>query len=292
MSFLTTSPEARAIMSDAEVADLLVNPFAEQSTAAQVCTIHKVVGDKTLGGVGSMRFPILAADPAVGFVAEGQEIPQGNPETTEIVVNGKKIAGLTVVSNELVQEGTKEGINQIGAGLLRQITRTADLAFFGNPDSPNAPAGLNKTDPSVIEATPSSMDWALEAKATAEENGAPLTSFVAHPRDLLAVTLLKESAGSNRNLLQPDATQTAGSTLAGLPVYTSTQVERGTIWGIPQDVCHLVIVQDAEVISDSSAYFTTDMTAIRAKMRVGYGFTMPKAIIRVNLTTEDAEGND
>ena len=42
-----------------------------------------------------------------------------------------------------------------------------------------------------------------------------------------------------------------------------------------------VIRQDASVVTDSSVFFTSDRVAIRATLRVSFGFPYPLAITKV-----------
>ena len=73
-------------------------------------------------------------------------------------------------------------------------------------------------------------------------------------------------------------------TIAGLPVLVSPSVAADTIWGIPQQHCVFVIRQPATVVSDGSALFTKDSTAIRAVLRIGFAFLYPLAVVKVSKT--------
>jgi hypothetical protein len=58
---------AGAILSPAEVNDLVVRPVIEQAVSAQVSTVIQI-------GSHDLRVPIVLTDPQASFVAEGAEI--------------------------------------------------------------------------------------------------------------------------------------------------------------------------------------------------------------------------
>lgn len=111
-----------------------------------------------------------------------------------------------------------------------------------------------------------------------------LTAFVASPATALALASLKEQTGSNKALLGSDPTQPTSRVIAGLPLYTSPAIADGIVWGIPQAHSIMVVRQDATVVTDTSVFFTSDRVAVRATLRVGFGFTYPAAVIKVNTT--------
>lgn len=43
----------------------------------------------------------------------------------------------------------------------------------------------------------------------------------------------------------------------------------------------LVIREDVSVEADGSAFFSSDSTAVRAIMRVGFGFTNPAGLVKI-----------
>jgi hypothetical protein len=45
-----------------------------------------------------------------------------------------------------------------------------------------------------------------------------------------------------------------------------------------------VLRQDASVVTDTSVYFTSDRVAVRATLRVSFGFTYPAAVVKVTIT--------
>lgn len=274
-SMSTTSDGA--LLAPEQVADLLVVPVVEESIAAQVATVVTT-------GSTSYRIPYVAEDPAAAWVAEGAEIVPDNLDTDEVTVTPPKVAGLTVISRELAEDSDPAAAEQVGAGLARDIARKIDAAFFGSTTT-NGPDGLESLTTSTASETGTewkNADPFVAAVFTAAGEGATLTAFVANPADAKVLATLKAGTGSNVPLLQPDPTAPLRSIIAGVPLFVSSAVTAGTVWGIPKDRVFVVIRDDTRIEVDNSVYFTSDRVAVKATMRVGIGYPQPLAIVKIN----------
>ena len=265
------------------VTGLLIKPLQDESVAMQVANVLTLAGDQ--GGPHTLRVPIVASDATAAWTAEGAEIATSDAALDEVTADFHKLAGLSIISNELAADTDPAAIGMVGQGLARDLARKVDAAFFGDLDAP-APEGLGSLTTGTVDA---GTEWAnldpfLAAAANAEKLGATLTAFVAHPDDALALAQIRESTGSNRNLLQPDPASVTGRVINGRPLHTSPAVEQGTIWGVPQDRVVVGLRKDAEVTVDGSAYFSSDRTAIRAITRVAFAFPHAEAVQRISLT--------
>ncbi len=49
----------------------------------------------------------------------------------------------------------------------------------------------------------------------------------------------------------------------------------------PADLAVLVVREDAYAVADASPFFTSDRTAVRATMRLGFGFPHESAVVRI-----------
>ena len=102
------------------------------------------------------------------------------------------------------------------------------------------------------------------------------------PATAQALGQLKQATGSNVPLLSPDPTDPLKRTILGVPVLVSSAVDANTVaWGIPKSASYLVQRRGAEVEVDRSVYFTSYAAAVRAIMRVGFGFVHEAAIVRL-----------
>ncbi|MBI2700053.1 MAG: phage major capsid protein [Mycobacterium sp.] len=274
---LTTSGGA-SILTPEEVGALVIRPLMETSVAAQISTVVPTNSH-------DFRVPIVSADPTAAWTAEGAEITASDPTITEVLVTPKKLAGLTVISNELAADSSPAALQVVGDGLVRDLKRKLDAAYFSNTTT-NGPSGLLSLSSTAVDAGDAwtNLDWAEAAKSAAETVYTTLTAFVASPATALALAELKEQTGSNKALLGSDPTQPTSRVIAGLPLYTSPAIADGIVWGIPQAHSIFVVRQDATVVTDTSVYFTSDRVAVRATLRIGFGFTYPAAVVKVAIT--------
>lgn len=289
---MTTTGQPRAIV-DSAVGQLILRPLEAKSVALRAAT--RVNVDEA---ANTFRVPVVTEDPAVAWVAEGEEIPADGAKLTEDADVFHKIAGLTKVSSELLTDSSPGIADIVTGGLARSLALKLDTAFFGSRGSDtNAPRGLGDiTNVHTIAAGAklTSLDSFVEAVyAASKAGGAVLNAFVCHPDDGLALAKLKEKADSQRPLLQSDVTKgdgvteagtvTPAATIAGVPMWTTPACPKGTIWGIPRDSVVVAVRKDITLTKDESVYFTSDVTAIRALARVTTAFSHLAAIQKITI---------
>lgn len=277
--FTTTTSDVKSITPD-QIAQLITLPVQAASVAAQVSTLLETGATRT-------QLPMITADPSAAWVAEGEEIGPSDPTVDDITVTPAKVAGLTIITNELAADSSPAAVGIVGDGLARDIAKKIDAAFFGSKGASTIqPAGLEDllgvTDVDAGAAW-ANLDPFAEAIANAEGLGLNVDSFIANPADALLLAQLKEASGSNKPLLGSDPTTPTRRTLQGVQLLTSPAVTAGTVWGIPRVRAIMVRRNGVELAVDRSAYFTSDRTAIRATMRVGFGFPHAVAIQKIAL---------
>ncbi|MBO0680336.1 phage major capsid protein [Mycolicibacterium sp. S2-37] len=268
---------AASILRPEEVHELVIQPLTTESVAFQASTVVQTNSH-------DYRIPILTGDPDVGWTAEGAEITADDADLGEVVVTPRKVAGITVVSNELAADSSPEATRVIGDRLVQSLRRKIDAAWFGNTTA-NGPAGLGSIAASNVYAGVSyaNLDAFLEAQVAAENLGQKVTAFVTNPNTVLALSKIKKAASSNEALLQPDPSSPSGRVIAGVPLLSSPDApDNGLVWAVPQAVSFVVVRKDVEVVVDTSAFFTSDRVAIRAVARVGFGFPHEAALVKVN----------
>ncbi len=273
-----------AILPEA-VEQLVTLPVQAASIAFQVGTL---VATSNI----EVRIPLVTADPSAAWTPEGGEITPTNPTVDSMVITPKKIAGLTIVSNEMAADSNPAAQGIIGKGLANDIAKKVDAAFFGNTVA-DGPSGLQSITPTVIDGLTawSNMDPFAEAISDQEALGVTPTAFVANPADALILAKLKESTSSNKPLLQPDPTNATRRQLQGVPLKVSPAIEVGVIWLIPAERVVIVRRTDVELEVDRSVYFTSDRLAVRATMRIGWGVTQEAAVVRLALADESASSS-
>jgi len=253
---------------------LIDTVIAAKSIAFQAGTLVSTANE-------SIRFPMLTADPAVGWYAENSQITLTDPTTTELVVTPKAVKGLTQISTEAAEDSNPAVADQVGQSLGRSIAKKIDAAFFGNtvtngPSGLLSLAGVNVVDTGTVALD--SLDPFHEAKAAALADGATITHFILAPD--VALTLAKAKQGENLNVGLFDAVSD-GSTLAGVPVLVSTDVAAGNAWGV--DASQILVVQrtGTTVTRSFDSAFDYDAVQVRATARVSFGFPNPAGVVRL-----------
>jgi HK97 family phage major capsid protein len=236
-------------------------------------------------GAHSLRVPRVTADPTAAWTAEGAEIAASDPTLDEIDIVPKKLAGLVVISNELATDSSPAALQVVGSGLVRDLARKVDQAFFGSTVS-NGPSGLLSITPTAVDAGDDwvDLDAFEEAKSVAEQHNTMIDTFVANPATALKIATLKETTTSAKSLLAPHPTQPASRTVAGVPLLTSPTIGNDIVWALPKSRLIIALRQGTTVTTDSSAYFSSDRTAVRAVLRVSWGFADPAAVAKITTT--------
>lgn len=133
------------------------------------------------------------------------------------------------------------------------------------------------------------MDQPRRLRVREKQCGATHTvvdAFVANPATALKLATLKQfgTAGSNVPLLAPDPTAPASRVIAGVPLLTSPTIGNDIVWALPKARIVVALRQGATVEPDRSVFFTSDRTAVRAVVRVSWGFTDPAAVAKIATT--------
>ena len=233
------------------------------------------------------HIPVVNTDAAASWVAEGSEITPTDPAISELNVTPSKVAGLVVISSELANDSNPAAAEVVGNGLARSIAQQVDTAFFGSLSSP-APAGLGSLTNSAVNriiagVTPTTLDAFASAISLVEQDGTEITAFCANPADALTIQTIKSGSGFATPLLGTDASNGTSRQILGIPLLVSAKVPQGNIYGVAAERNFVVLRTQAEVIADGSVFFTSDRVAVRATMRVGFGFPTPKAVARIAL---------
>lgn len=270
-----TTGTGSSILTVDQIEDLVIQPLIAAAVATRVSSVVLTASHKT-------RFPVVVSDPSTAWTAEGAEIAVSDADLDEVIVEPDKLAGLTIVTNELVADSNDEALDVVGDGLVRDLQVKLDAAFFGDT-SVNGPDGIESLeDVQLVEyGSLTNLDPFADALSLAEVVGAQITSFVGNPVDTLALSKLKVQTGNNQPLLGVDPAKPTQRTVYGVPLIGSPACTEGTFWAIPRRKVFVVIREDASVVVDSSPYFSSDRTAVRCTLRVGLAFPHQAAVIRI-----------
>jgi HK97 family phage major capsid protein len=271
MSLTTASGSGASILSPEQINALVVLPLISQSVAMSSSTVVQT-------GSHSLRVPRVTADATASWTAEGAEINVSDAALDEIDIVPKKLAGLSVICNELAMDSSPAALGVVGDSLVRDLARKVDSAFFGNTTT-DGPAGLGSITTATAGAggSWSNVDWAEACKSVAEQHNATVDTFACSPATALALATMKQftSAGSNVPLLGSDPTAPASRVVAGVPLLTSPAIADNIVWALPRTRIIVALRLGTSVTSDSSVFFSSDRTAVRAIIRVSWGFIDP-----------------
>jgi HK97 family phage major capsid protein len=277
---MANSSSLKSFFGVTETGPLVIEPVSRESLAIQVTTRIDTVAH-------TFRFPKITSDPSASWIGENEEITTSEAVADEVSVTPKKVAGLSIISNELANDTSPAAAGVIGDGLGRDIAGRVDAAFFGAAPASTAvqPGGLENIsdDVTTIAADPAAgLEAYIDALAAAEGFGVTLDYFVVNPATASALAKLKTGTGSNLPLFGVGATNGIQRDILGVPLRVSPHVLAGTAWGIPTSRIYTVLRSDVTVDVDKSVFFTKDQTAIRAVLRIGFGFVQPEAIVKIN----------
>ncbi|MDN6707403.1 phage major capsid protein [Corynebacterium glyciniphilum] len=285
----------------ATTADLIGNAEGHVSTILRGLDKSSVVAQiarTTTTDATTLSFPLAVPEGDVAWVTEGAELSEYDARFDQIEVVPRKVGAVSSVTSEALDDaGTAfnaDFADVLLTGLTGKIARAVDQAFFGEHQGIMPPGLRSVADVTTIQVDGAweNTDPFLAAISEAQGRRTEITAFAAHPSDALALSSVKRGVGSNESLLSPSAAEGGPATLiAGVPLVTSPFIEPGVIWGIPGEYCHMVVRREATIARSTDAQFSSDRVMFRATSRIGFGFTYPKAIQRIELVNgDDAAG--
>ncbi|CAM2884991.1 phage capsid protein [Mycobacterium intermedium] len=271
-----------SILTPEQVGELVIQPLIVNSVAGQVLTPVTTSSHE-------YRIPVVTDDPSASWTAEGEEIDVSDAGIDEELVTPKKLAALTVITRELANDSSPAAVDVVGQGIVRDLIRKTDQALFTatTPDGPGGIPGISGVSTVDAEGDYANIDPFSDAVYTAEQHNGVITAFVTNPATAMKLARLKSGTDLNTPLLQADPTMPGKRQILGIPLLTSPYVTTvdDTVWAVPKAMAYMVIREAAEVEADRSVFFTSDRVAVRAILRIGFGFPNPAAIVRITTDT-------
>lgn len=223
----------------------------------------------------TIHVPRITSDGTVVWLDELEEIVNNAPEGDDLVLTPKKVGSLTVLSNESVDDSSPSELDAVGQAMMRAIGRAIDDAVFHGAGG-KQPVGLleGMTLPRLATEVVNYQGIVRAAGKVMSAGGVPNVLF-ANPEDLVELQLATD--GLSRPLIQPDASQGASRTIAGLTIYPTPSVLAGEAVVAQADQIVIAVRKDASVAFSTDARFSQDGTVARV-------------IARVDVDINDAEG--
>lgn len=236
-----------------------------------------------------VTFPTLTADVGPGWYAEAAQITPGDPTLSTVSATPKKLAHLTIFSNEVIEDSDPSAIDVVRQNLLKRMALSLDLAIFEGTGQNNQPSGLSviaNTGGSSAVGSIATNKLAPFGTAIAdlEKAGARPGAFVVAPAVWAAVRKLED--GQNRPTLNPVPTGPFAATLYGVPVYVSGVIkadggsgnDESILYAYDPSEVYLVRRTEIQIEVDRSFKFDTDQTVMRARMRADLLVPNPTAV--------------
>jgi HK97 family phage major capsid protein len=287
-----TTVNSPGILAPEEVGPLIIQPLRLRSVALRAATVLETMRP-------SLRFPVVDLDATAAWVAESADITESDPTLGEVNVVPSKLATITKVSSELVEDSAENAAAAavVADGVVRSFARAVDLAFFTNTTS-LGPSGLESVAFQTISVggVHANFDPFATAISEVERVGSVVTAFAADFSTCLTLSLLKRFGTttqtiSNEPLLAQSPGDVANPTqrqILGVPLYSAPNgcIEPGVVWAIANDKVFVVMRRDIEIVANPFWYFGSDSTAVRGTMRLGFGFPHPAAIVKIVATPQ------
>lgn len=249
----------------------------------------------------TLHIPVVDADMAASWVAEGATITASDPAYRDVVAKPKKLAALVVVSNEVLRDSNPDALQLVSRQLTRALALKLDHGIFeGSGTDPEIRglknvAGIQTVSMGADGGQLTNLDPFATAISALEQANARATAIIMHPRTWGDILKLKESTGSNKPVIQDEVAGGVGATprrsLYGVPVYLSSQLSitetQGTATNASSayviDASQVILVrrQDVEVETDPYSKFNSDQTQIRAVARFDLVVPHPQAVVRI-----------
>src|SRR5919204_4847873 len=248
----------------------------------------------------TLHVPKLTADATAAWTAEAATITASDPTLNEVIATPRKLAALTRMSNEWVDDARARpsGLGFVAQNLIRALALKLDLGIFeGSGSAPEIRglknvSGIGTVSMGTNGATPTNLDPFADAIGTLAQNNAEATAIVMHPRTWQTLSKLKEqTSGNNKPLLQESAgsgSQGLQRRIYGVPVYLSSQLSITETQGTSTDCSSAYVVQADQIVAvrrrdvsielDRSRYFESDESVLRAILRIDVVVPNPTAI--------------
>lgn len=205
------------------------------------------------------------------WYAELEDIGAGDPAGDDMVLTPYKCAALTTLSNETVADSNADVLDMVGTKMTQAVALEADRALFvGGGGGTIGPEGILNSSPALpnVAGSITYPNVVMAGGSISVAGGRPDSLYV-NPVDYTSLQLA--TAGDNRPLIQPDASQGAAATIAGFRVYPTPALGAGTALVAQADQIVVAVRSDASVAFSTDAEFGRDGTSARVIARIDGG---------------------
>lgn len=234
------------------------------------------------GDSQTARIAYVSDDADADYYKEGAKIEAKAPQVSELIVPTKKIAIVTVASNEAYGNDGVPGL--LSKSLQNSIIKKADRAFLSEAAPAEGTVGTtglaNLTGLADGGTLTDSLDPFIDAIATCSQNGGTPSTIVMGFDSWAYLLKLKDKNG--RAFIGADVANSATPVLFGLPVVLNGQAAAGT--ALVLDTTQILCSHgNIELAVSEDAFFSNDATGVRVTFRFGFGVTRPNRIVKIKI---------
>lgn len=263
-----------------QVSSLLVQPLEAASVVLSS-------GVRIFDSSAPLIIPTLTGSTAIGWVGEGEEIPDDHAVTFDEI----KLMPTERKSLKMIQRLTAEAARQshisldavLKQRLVGDVSRALDTALLTGDGTDDSITGIiNQPDAVQAELDLTTPDTFLDALAVCAAAEVQPTRWFLNAEDFFDVRKLKD--GDDRYLLEADLTRDTTYRLFGVPVAVTNKLPSGK--AILANMSEVAVVRDTNptVKVLDQTYATTDEIGIRITCRYDLGLLRPEGV--VVLTTD------
>jgi HK97 family phage major capsid protein len=259
-----------------QIANLLVAPLEAASVVLSS-------GVRIFDTASPLRIPKLVSGATVGFVGEGELIPEADVDFDEVRLmpsDRKSIKTLIRFTNELLRQSVIGLDAALRARLVKDVSDKLDLALLTGDGADDSITGIiNQADVQTGVLDVTDADSLLDAIALASAAEVTPNRWFINGSDFIALRKLKEAESSAKYLLESDVTSGPTYRLFGIPVTVTNKLAEGT--AVLADTSQIAVARDLapSVALLSERFAEYDEQAIRVVTRYDLGLLHPEGVI-------------
>ncbi|ADG80470.1 Major capsid protein HK97 OS=Tsukamurella paurometabola (strain ATCC 8368 / DSM / CCUG 35730/ CIP 100753 / JCM 10117 / KCTC 9821 / NBRC 16120 / NCIMB 702349/ NCTC 13040) OX=521096 GN=Tpau_3898 PE=4 SV=1 [Tsukamurella paurometabola] len=261
-----------------QVASILVQPL-------EAASVVLASGPQIFNTASPLRIPRLKSGATVGWVGEGETIPESGVAFDEVKLmpsDRKSLKVITSVTNELVRQSVI-GIDAVlKSRIVTDVASALDDALLNGDGADGSITGLtlqSGVQNAALDVT--NADSLLDAIGLAHAAEVTPNRWMLSGADFIALRKIKDTSG--KYILEADLTAGATYTLFGIPVVVTNKLAAGT--ALLLDMNQVAVARDVDptvTVDASGDYFRTDSQGIRVVTRYDLGLLHPEGVIRLS----------
>ena len=209
-----------------QVSQLLVQPLEAASVVLSS-------GPRIFDTSGVLRIPKLVSGATVGFIGEGELIPDtADVDFDELVLmptERKSIKTILKYTNELVRQSVIGLDAVLKTRLVKDVSDKLDIALLTGDGASDSITGLIEQDGVQTDTwDPVDPDSLLDAIGLAVAAEVIPNRWFVNGADFTVLRKVKEASGSAKYVLESDLTRDATYRLFGIPVTVTNKLDEGT----------------------------------------------------------------